>query len=171
MLGITPFGMLHTLVSLVGLVAGLVALSARGRIGMDTRGGRVFVAFTALSAFTGLFIYRHGGFGIPHVLSLLTLAVLAAGVLLERRGALSWKLRRWAALCFTATLYFHFIPGLTETFTRLPGAQPLFDSAEDPDLAACVGLIGLVFTVVGVWQWRYLRRLAPDPLAILAAKP
>lgn len=170
MLGITAFGMLHTVISLIGLLAGLAAMAGSFRIGTDQRLGRVFVWFTALSAFTGLFIYHHGGFGKPHVLSLLTLVVLAAGVTLERRSSGQWRRQRWAAICLTIALFFHFIPGLTETFTRVPAGSPLFDNPEDPQLAATVGVIALVFLGVGVAQWRYLRKRATGISAALAAK-
>ncbi|HEY9253255.1 MAG TPA: hypothetical protein VIP30_01815 [Stenotrophomonas sp.] len=171
MLGITAFGMLHTVISLIGMGAGFVALFARFRIGRDTRAGRVFVLFTALSAITGLFIYHHGGFGKPHVLSLATLVVLALGVWFERRGMLRWQALRVASLLYTVALFFHFIPGLTETFTRLPVAAPLFDSPDDPQLAASVGVIALVFLVMGVVQWRHLRRLAGAVAAPLVVAP
>ncbi|OUL31476.1 hypothetical protein BV378_02150 [Nostoc sp. RF31YmG] len=160
MLGITAFGMLHTVISLIGMGAGFVALFARFRIGRDTRAGRVFVLFTALSALTGLFIYHHGGFGKPHVLSLATLAVLALGMWQERRGAMRWQGLRVASLLYTVALFFHFIPGLTETFTRLPVGAPLFDSPDDPQLAMCVGVIAVCFVGIGIAQWRHLRRLA-----------
>lgn len=160
MLGITAFGMLHTVISLIGMGAGFVALFARFRIGRDTRAGRVFVWFTALSALTGLFIYHHGGFGKPHVLSLATLAVLALGVWQERRGARRWQGLRVASLLYTVALFFHFIPGLTETFTRLPVDAPLFDSPDDPQLAMCVGVIAVLFVGICIAQWRHLRRLA-----------
>lgn len=160
MLGITAFGMLHTVISLIGMGAGFVALFARFRIGRDTRAGRVFVLFTALSAITGLFIYHHGGFGKPHVLSIATLAVLALGIWQERRGATRWQGLRVASLLYTVALFFHFIPGLTETFTRLPVDAPLFDSPDDPQLAMCVGVIAVLFVGIGIGQWRHLRRLA-----------
>jgi len=66
-------------------------------------------------------------------------------------------------------LFFHFIPGLTETFTRVPVGGPLFDSPDDPQLAASVGAIALVFLVIGVVQWRQLRRLAGSASAPMAA--
>lgn len=159
MLGITAFGMLHTVISLIGMGAGFVALFARFRIGRDTRAGRLFFVGTALSAITGLFIYHHGGFGKPHVLSLMTLAVLALGAWLEHRGAMRWQRLRMASLLYTVALFFHFIPGLTETFTRLPVSAPLFESPDDPQLLASVGVIAVVFVGIGVLQWRHLRKL------------
>ncbi len=160
MLGITAFGMLHTVISLIGMGAGFVALFARFRIGRDTRAGRAFVLFTALSAITGLFIYHHGGFGKPHVLSIATLVVLALGMWQEHRGALRWQSLRIASLLYTVALFFHFIPGLTETFTRLPVDGPLFDSPDDPQLAMSVGVIAVLFVGIGIAEWRHLRRLA-----------
>jgi hypothetical protein len=52
------------------------------------------------------------------------------------------------------------IPGLTETFTRLPLGAPLFSGPEDPALQKLVGLFFLVFVVGAALQVRRLHRLA-----------
>lgn len=85
MLGLTPLGTVHTAISLIALAAGLVALWRQQEISTRTRSGIVFVAGTALSCLTGLFIFQRGGFGIPHVLALVTLVVLAVALLAEHR--------------------------------------------------------------------------------------
>ena len=75
---------MHTLIALVAIAAGIVALVCHGEIGTRSRSGLAYVLLTAVTAITGLFIFRHGGFGPPHILAVLTLVVLAVAALCER---------------------------------------------------------------------------------------
>jgi len=54
------------------------------------------------------------------------------------------------------------IPGLTETFTRLPLGAPLFSGPEDPALQKLVGFFFVVFVVGAALQVRRLHRLRAD---------
>jgi uncharacterized membrane protein len=148
LLNLSAFGTFHTVLALIAVAAGIVALVRHGGIGTHTRAGRAYVLFTAATSVTGLFIFRHGGFGPPHVLAILTLVVLAVAWLAERRATSTGLSRYVAVLGYSLTLFFHLIPGLTETGTRLPLGDPAFSGPEDPTLKALVGL-GFVFYLVG----------------------
>lgn len=145
MAGITPFGAFHTAISLIAVFAGLIALVRHGEILFRDRSGRTYVCFTVGSCVTGLFIYHHGGFGEPHVLAIMTLVVLAAAHLAERRNAFGGAARYVAVIGNSLTLFFHMIPGFTETGTRLPKGDPLFASRESPELLAAVAGAFVVF--------------------------
>ena len=163
MLNISPFGMFHTAIALVAVACGLVALFKYGEIGMRTRPGWLYVWLTAATAFTGLFIFRHGGFGPPHVLAILTLVVLFIAHLAEKPGG-TGAARYVAVLGYSLTLFFHLIPGLTETGTRIPVGDPAFTGPEDPTLKMLVGAGFVVYLVGAAWQVlriRRSRRLAP----------
>src|SRR6478609_9400891 len=81
MLGITPFGAIHTLISLVALAAGLAALFRYRTITPGNLLGNVYIVGTVATCVTGFFIFHHGGFGKPHALGIVTLIVLGiAGV-------------------------------------------------------------------------------------------
>ena len=69
MSGITPFGMFHTVIALIAVVAGLTALAKYREIGLATAAGRVYVLLTIATCVTGLFIFRHGTFGVPHAIA------------------------------------------------------------------------------------------------------
>lgn len=161
MLGITPFGMFHTLISLVSLFAGLCALLRWKELSWSRPSGKLFVPFTVGSCVTGLFIFRHGGFNEAHALSILTLVVLAVAVLAER-GAQPGSLRRQVAvLGYTLTVFFHFIPGFNETLVRLPVADPIITGPDDPLLKPLVGATFAVFLVVMALQALRIRRERP----------
>src|ERR1700761_3795310 len=76
MLGISGFGMVHTLISLVAVIAGAVSLIRYGAISSRTPAGRIYLSWTVLTCLTGFFIFHHGGFGKPHALGIITLVVI-----------------------------------------------------------------------------------------------
>ncbi len=78
-LGLTSLGIVHTAISLIAVIAGLIALFRYKEITLRTGWGRIFVWTTVLTCLTGFGIFQHGGFGKPHALGILTLAALAVG--------------------------------------------------------------------------------------------
>ena len=157
MLNISPFGMFHTAIALVAVFFGIRSLVRYGEIGTRTRSGALYVWLTAATAFTGLFIFRHGGFGAPHMLAIATLVVLAAAAMAERAGG-SGLARYVTVLGNSLTLFFHLIPGLTETGTRIPIGDPAFTGPEDPVLKAIVGVGFLVYLAGAAVQAMRIRR-------------
>lgn len=159
MFGITPFGWAHTLISMAGLLSGFVALISAGRISQYRPAGKLFVWLTAASCITGFFISRTGHFNEAHALSALTLLTLAAAFWLERI-----TFRRWAAYVSTAlyslALFFHFIPGFTETLTRVPAGSPLAEGPQDPLVKGAIGVSFLVYLAVVTVQFIGLRATA-----------
>lgn len=158
MLNITPFGWFHTAISLVSLFGGLYALLRYHDIRYATTLGKTYTWFTVATCLTSFFLMRTGRLSEAHGLTVLTLIVLAIAVLLGRNAVLgSWR-HVAASLAFTLTVYFHFIPGFTETLTRVPIGAPLVSGPQDPLLQKLVGATFLVFLVGMILQLRALRR-------------
>jgi hypothetical protein len=61
------------------------------------------------------------------------------------------------------------IPGLTETFTRLPSGSPFFSNPEDPALQKAVGVCFVLLVIGCVLQVRRLR--AGHPVWNAARRP
>ena len=118
MLGISPFGMFHTIISLIALAAGVVAFWRYREIALGTSSGRLFVWLTVASCITGLFIFHHGGFGKPHALALMTLVVLALAAFAERKAPFGRLSRYVATVGYSLAFFFHFIPGFTESLRK-----------------------------------------------------
>jgi len=74
--GLTPLGVFHTIVSLVALAAGVIALIRDGKISWDNSLGKIYVVTTIIVCLTGFGIFQHGGFGKPHALGVITLVTL-----------------------------------------------------------------------------------------------
>ncbi len=157
MFGLTPLGVLHTAISLVALAAGIAAFARDRAILPGTVLGRLYVWTTVLTCLTGFGIFQHGGFGKPHVLGIVTLLVLGVAAL-AGRGLLFGRFARYVeTVAYSATFFFHMIPGATETFTRLPAGAPLFSGPEDPALLKLVGVFFVLFLAGARLQVRRLR--------------
>ncbi|MFZ3121489.1 MAG: hypothetical protein WA159_24590 [Variovorax sp.] len=157
MFGLTTLGAIHTAISLVALAAGIVSIVRFGEIAAGRTVGRVYVWATVLTCLTGFGIFQRGGFGAPHVLGIVTLAVLGLAALAGSGRLFGGASRYVATLAYSTTLFFHMIPGLTETFTRLPSGVPLFSSPEDPALQRTVGVFFVLLVIGCILQVRHLR--------------
>ncbi len=169
MFGLTSLGTIHTAISLVALAAGFASLARTGLIGWTAGLGRVYVIATVLTCLTGFGIFQRGGFNEAHMLGVATLLVLGVAWLAARHR-LGGRSPYIEAVALSLTLYFHFIPGITETSLRFPIGAPLAASTEEPWLKTVVGTLFLVF-LVGAWlQVRHLRaRHGQSPRASISA--
>ena len=157
MFGLTPLGAVHTAISLVALAAGIASVLRFGEIAAGRTVGRVYVWATVLTCLTGFGIFQRGGFGAPHVLGIVTLVVLGVAAWAGRGRPFGAASRYVETVAYSATLFFHMIPGLTETFTRVPLGAPLFSSPEDPALQKTVGAFFALLVIGCILQVRRLR--------------
>lgn len=158
MLGMTPFGLVHTLISLVAVIAGVVSFLRDGRISSRNALGMTYVVFTIASCVTALFIFRHGGFGPPHGVAVLTLVVLAIAACARGTRLFGRGSRYVETLSYSATFLFHMIPAVTETSTRLPAGAPLIDSPDSPTLKAVYLVLLVTFLIGATLQSKQLRQ-------------
>jgi uncharacterized membrane protein len=158
MFGITPFGMFHTVLALMAVAAGFAALAKFREIGMATAWGRAYVLLTIATCVTGLFMFRHGTFDVPHTLAILTLVVLFLAIAAEKRAIFGRLSRYVSVVGYSLTLFFHMVPGFTETATRVPEGAPLVSGPEAPELQAAVGAAFVVFLIGAALQVRRIRR-------------
>lgn len=158
MFGLTSLGLVHTAIAMVSLVAGYAMVIAKGRISVRMPLAKVYIWGTALTSLTGFGIFQHGGFNIAHALGILTLLVLGLAVAAGHLRLFGNYAAYVETLGFSATLFFHMVPGITETFTRFPREAPLFSGPEDPSLQTLMAAVFLVFVLGGLVQVRQLRR-------------
>jgi len=154
--GLTYLGLIHTLISLVAVAAALIGFVRDKRIDPASTLGKVYIWTTVLTCLTGFGIFQHGGFGKPHVLGILTLLVLGLAWWADQ-GRFGARSLRIATICYSLTFFFHMIPAVTETSTRLPYGAPWLPSHEAPELKAITGVVFLLFLAGVVWQLRGLK--------------
>src|SRR2546430_12743255 len=147
MFGLTPLGTFHTAISLIAVVAGFVALARDKEISTRSAAGSLFFWGTVITCLTGFGIFRHGGFGNPHVLGIVTLIVLGVAVAAERGSAFGRVSRYVATLGYSLGLFLHFIPATVETLTRLPAGAPLLAQPHHPQTPPLIGAVFPIFPV------------------------
>jgi len=148
MLGITLFGWVHTIISLVAVFSGIISFFRFGAIIWNTTLGRTYVYATILTCLTGFFIFHHGGFGKPHVLGIITLIVLSTALVAGEKIKLFGRASIYIeTVCYSMTFFFHLIPGVTETTTRLPVGAPWASGPDDPLVQKLVGFCFLLFVI------------------------
>jgi len=160
MLGLSELGTIHTAISLVALAAGAFALVRDKKIIWANMPGKIYVITTIVTCVTGFFIYKHGGFGVPHVLGLFALLVTVLALLAEQ-GKLFGAFAPYVSVVgYTATYFFHLLAGITETTTRLPVHAPWASGPADPRLKIVLGAVFLLFVVGATLQVLALRKKA-----------
>lgn len=157
MAGLTTLGLVHTAISLVAVAAGLIALIRDKEISPRNRVGQVYVIMTVLTCLTGFGIFQHGGFGKPHALGIVTLVVLAVAAVAGYSRVFGRASRYVETVSYSATFFFHWIPAITETSTRLPLGAPLVANADAPELQAATAALFVAFLIGATLQVLRLR--------------
>lgn len=157
MFGLTTLGAIHTAISIVAVVAGVIALARDKTILPGTTVGQVYIWTTVLTCLTGFGIFQHGGFGKPHMLGILTLLVLALAAVAGRTRLFGRASKYVETIAYSTTFFFHMVPGFTESLTRLPAGAPVFSSPDDPGLQKVIGVVLVLFLIGVTLQVRRLR--------------
>ncbi|MGH8617025.1 MAG: hypothetical protein ACREUW_04990 [Burkholderiales bacterium] len=159
MLGLTPLGTIHTLVGLVAVLAGIVALFRDKAISPRNGVGRLYIVTTVITCLTAFGIFQHGGFGKGHLLAILTLLMLGVAAVAGYTrlfGKLSTYIE---TVSYSMTFLFHWIPAITESSIRLPPSAPLVESVDSPRLQVVAAVLFILFVIGATLQVRRMRKL------------
>ena len=156
----TILGWFHTVLGVLAVLSGFYTLYKYKIITTEKSSGRLYVLVTLLVAGSALGIYNQGGFGIAHVLAVLTLIALAGGYIMEKFKWFGSFSKYFQALGYTSTLLFHMIPAITDFLRRLPLGDPFIDSFEDPLLLNFHTAFLVIYLVGLVTQMVWLKRQA-----------
>jgi hypothetical protein len=143
------FTLLHVILSLVGIAAGIVVLFgmlASKRLEAWTA---LFLSTTVLTSVTGFFFHSEK-FGPPHVVGVISLLVLAVTIpaLYAYRLAGPW---RWTyAAGAVLSLYLNVFVGVVQAFQKIPFFNALAPTQSEPPFAIAQGLVLLIFIALGV---------------------
>ena len=155
---ITYLGWIHTGCGIAAILIGAYALHKYKVISFSERAAKIYLLLTFITAATALAIYNQGGFRIAHVLAVLTLLALIAGIIVEKTYMLGSLSKYFFTLCYTSTFLFHMIPAITDFLRRLPIGDPFIDSFEDP-LLMNFHLSFLLVYLIGIsYQMYWLRQ-------------
>ena len=123
----TLLGWFHTIIGVGAVLSGLYTIFKYKMISLEEFIGRLYLLFTLIVAVSALGIYNQGGFGIGHILAVLTLVALLGGVIMEKGKLFGSFSKYFQALGYTSTLLFHMIPAITDFLRRLPVGDPFVE--------------------------------------------
>ena len=95
----TWLGWFHTIMGVIAIITAASALYRHKIIRASDASGRAYLLITLVVAGSALAIYNQGGFGVGHILAVLTLTALLAGYLLETLKPFG----RWSVYCLLYT--------------------------------------------------------------------
>ncbi|GAA0338789.1 hypothetical protein GCM10009087_56570 [Sphingomonas oligophenolica] len=149
-LSVAAFTKLHTLISLIGIAAGLVFLA--GLLGRRWLGGwnLAFLAFTILTSVTGFpFLLVHPKIGPPHIVGLISLVDLAIALvaLYQFKRVGIW--RPVYTITAVIALYLNCFVLVVQSFQKVPFLHPLAPTGSEPPFAIAQGLVLIAFIIAG----------------------
>ena len=155
-MSLSAFTLFHVALSLVGILAGVIALA--GMLASKRYPGwtAVFLITTVLTSVTGYF------FPVEHILpshivGAISLVVLAIAIfaLYVRHLSGSW---RWIYVATAvAALYLNVFVAVVQSFLKIPSLTALAPTQSEPPFAIAQGLVLITFVVLGALAARSFR--------------
>jgi uncharacterized membrane protein len=160
----TLLGWFHTVLGVLAVLSGFYILFKYQFISLKHLVGKVYILITFLVAASALAIYNQGGFGIAHVLGVLTLFALFGGMIVEKTELFGSLSKYIQALAYTSTLLFHMIPAITDFLRRLPIGDPFINSFEDPLLSNFLSAFLIIYILFFSLQVFWLKGKTSPPM-------
>jgi hypothetical protein len=142
------FTLLHVIISIAGIVSGIFA------IGGLTLGRRldawtpVFLVTTIATSATG-FLFHSKSFGPPHVVGVISLAVLAAAVLALYVYRLAAYWRSVYVVSAVLALYLNVFVAVVQAFGKIPVLHTLAPNGSEPPFLVAQVAVLIAFAVIG----------------------
>lgn len=121
---ISFIGWIHTLIALIAILSGAYSLKKYTIIETKNFSAKIFIVTTIFAAITALLIYKRG-FGVGHLLAIITLLAVIFGYINERGLFFGFLAPYFQTVSYSALFLFHMIPGITEILRRFPLDNPI----------------------------------------------
>jgi hypothetical protein len=144
----SAFTQLHVLISLIGIVTGIVVLFAMLKGHHARTWAMVFLVTTIATSVTGFMF--HSKFGPPHVIGVISLVILAVALI----ALYGYKLAgpwRWIYVVSAAiALYLNIFVAVVQTFQKVSFFHSLAPTQAEPPFAIAQGIVLLAFIALGI---------------------
>jgi hypothetical protein len=143
------FTQLHVVLSLIGIVSGLIVLL--GMLGAKRLDGltALFLATTVLTSVTGFF-FPVASFMPSHAIGILSLAFLAVAILGFYVYHLAGPWRWIYVVGAVVALYFNVFVGVVQAFRKLSFLEPLAPTQSEPPFLVAQLVVMAIFIALGI---------------------
>ena len=155
-LSVQTFTLVHVLISLIGIVSGvvvLIAMIANARLNGVTA---LFLATTVATSATG-FLFHSKVIGPPHIVGGISLVVLAVALLALYGRHLSGAWRPAYVITAVVALYLNCFVGVVQAFQKFSFLQPLAPTQSEPPFLVAQIAVLILFIVLGFLAVRRFR--------------
>ena len=149
MTGLATFTLLHVLISLIGITAGLIATVGWLKSDPSQTSTAVFLSTTIITSVTGFF-FPFTKLLPSHILGLISLILLAIATFAFYRSRLSGAWRAIFAVTATLSLYLNVLVLIVQAFQKIPVLRSWAPTQSEPAFLVAQGLAFLLFTVLGI---------------------
>jgi hypothetical protein len=156
------FTQFHVLLSLIGIVSGIVvalAMLGANRLPLLTA---IFLVTTVATSVTG-FMFHFASFGPPEIVGVISLVVLGIAILAlygyKLAGAWRWIYVAAAVLA----LYLNVFVGVVQSFQKLAFFHALAPTQTEPPFAVAQGVVLIAFIALGIVAAKKFRPSAGGP--------
>jgi hypothetical protein len=157
-LSLETFTLVHVVISLLGIAAGLVAFVALARGAWLARWHDGFLLTTILTSLTG-FLFPFKGVTPAIVVGVLSIVLLVVACVALYRS----KLKGWARLLYVVTgmiaLWFNMFVLIIQSFQKIPSLNALAPTGSEPPFAVVQGVVLVGSIILGYFAYRGSRRL------------
>ena len=154
----TLLGWFHTILGVLALIIAFYVLIKHKIISLAQFSGKLYLLLTIIVAISALGIYNQGGFGVAHMLAVLTLVAVAGGITMEKIKPFGSFSKYLQALGYSSTVLFHIIPAITDFLRRLPVDDPFADSFKDPLVTGFHMSFVLIYMIAITFQMQWLKK-------------
>ena len=148
-MSVATFTLLHVLVSLIAIAIGGVVVIEMLRSRLLSGLTALFLATTVLTSASG-FLFHSKSFGAPHVVGLLSLAVLAVALLALYARHLAGNWRAVYVVGALIALYLNVFVGVVQAFQKIAFLRALAPSQTEPPFLVAQALVLILFIWLGV---------------------
>src|ERR1700691_3460343 len=148
-MSISTFTLVHVLISLVGIVSGLLVVYGLIQGKRFDGGTAIFLATTVLTSLTG-FLFPEEHILPSHIVGIISLVVLAVAIVARYALHLSNAWRWIYVVCAVLALYLNSFVAVVQSFLKVPALKALAPTQKEPPfLVAQLALIA-IFIVLGI---------------------
>jgi hypothetical protein len=146
---VAAFTQFHVILSLVGILSGIVVLIAMLGVNRSPAMTALFLATTTATSATG-FLFHFASFGPPEIIGVISLVVLAVAILALYTYKLAGSWRWIYVVSAVLALYLNVFVGVVQTFQKVPFFHAMAPTQTEPPFAVAQGLVLIVFVALGV---------------------
>ena len=158
-MGLSSFGIFHTIIGVVAIVTAGIDIIRNGKIDLSQLTGKIYFYCTLVTSLTALGLSSVKGVNPGHILALLIVVLISVAYILHAKRKGNNRSRYIENFFLSFSFFLSLIPTVNETFNRIPIKHPLAKGPTDPLIGRTLLFIFILFILGSVLQFRKQKRI------------